>query len=555
MNDKVYNVGIYVRLSNDDERSGESVSIENQKLLLEQYVKDRGWNLISTYCDDGYSGTNFDRPGVKRLIEDAKAKKINVILCKDLSRFGRNYIEIGQFTDYLFPSIGCGFIALNNGINTLETGSSNEVMSFLNLFNEFYSRDTSKKVKSVKKACAESGKFLGTFPPYGYKRNPQNKHHLIIDEETAPNVRRIFQMRSQGMSFRSIALTLNEDGILPPGTLYYHRKGMSEQRNVNQKWSNSTVTTIIRNEVYIGNMVQGKSGTVSYKNRKLVAKPADEWIRVENTHEPLVSKEMWDIVCDMDKKQVIKRQPKEGKSSIFSGIVYCGDCGFKMVSQSDKMKKKDGSTAVYRYFMCGNYSRSGKSACTAHIVYENVLIQLVTADIREKAQYVEYDEASLIDRIMGERNRENKSRLSFYEQDLKVQTARLRELENLMQTLYEDKVNGTIPETVFKTLMQKYEKERAEKSLYLPTLQDKIAQGKKQTDDVSIWAGIIRKYTQLEVLNETILFELVDRIEVCQSYKEGNKRICDIKVYYRYVGNIDTALVSEEQEVCHAEAI
>lgn len=348
MNDKIYNVGIYIRLSNDDERSGESVSIENQKMLLEQYVKDRGWNLISTYCDDGYSGTNFDRPGVKRLIEDAKAKKINVILCKDLSRFGRNYIEIGQFTDYLFPSIGCGFIALNNGINTLEAGSSNEVMSFLNLFNEFYSRDTSKKVKSVKKACAESGKFLGTHPPYGYKRNPQNKHHLIIDEETAPTIQRIFQMRSQGMSFRSIALTLNEDGILPPGTLYYHRKGMSDQRNVNQKWSNTTVTSIIRNEVYIGNMVQGKSGTVSYKNKKLVAKPADEWIRVENTHEPLISKEMWDIVCDMDKKQVIKRQPKEGKSSIFSGIVYCGDCGFKMVSSSEKLKKKDGSISVYR---------------------------------------------------------------------------------------------------------------------------------------------------------------------------------------------------------------
>lgn len=160
------------------------------------------------------------------------------------------------------------------------------------------------------------------------------------------------------MSFRSIALTLNEDGILPPGTLYYHHKGMSGQRNVNQKWSNTTVTSIIRNEVYIGNMVQGKSGTVSYKSRKLVAKPANEWIRGENTHEPLVSKEIWDIICGMDKRQVIKRQPKEGKSSIFSSIICCRDCGFKMVSQSDKMKKKDGSTAVYRYFMCGNYSRS-----------------------------------------------------------------------------------------------------------------------------------------------------------------------------------------------------
>ena len=196
MIEKTYNVGIYCRLSNDDERDGESVSIENQKLLLQSYVRQRGWNEIAVYCDDGYSGTNFDRPGVKRLIEDAKAKKINLILVKDLSRFGRNYIEFGQYTDYLFPSLGCRFIALNNGIDTMSDNGSTDVMCFLNLFNEFYSRDTSKKVKAVKRACAESGKFMGTYPAYGYKRDPEDKHHLVIDEETAPTVRRIFAMRA-----------------------------------------------------------------------------------------------------------------------------------------------------------------------------------------------------------------------------------------------------------------------------------------------------------------------------------------------------------------------
>lgn len=270
MIEKTYNVGIYCRLSNDDERDEESVSIENQKLLLQSYVRQRGWNEIAVYCDDGYSGTNFDRPGVKRLIEDAKAKKINLILVKDLSRFGRNYIEFGQYTDYLFPSLGCRFIALNNGIDTESRNGSTDVMCFLNLFNEFYSRDTSKKVKAVKRACAESGKFMGTYPAYGYKRDPEDKHHLVIDEETAPTVRRIFSMRASGMGFRAIAVTLNEEGVLPPGALYYQRKGRSDPRNVNHKWAETTVKALIRSEVYIGNMVQGKTGTLSYKSRKLI---------------------------------------------------------------------------------------------------------------------------------------------------------------------------------------------------------------------------------------------------------------------------------------------
>ncbi|MGN8969374.1 recombinase family protein [Intestinimonas sp. HCP28S3_D6] len=554
MIEKTYNVGIYCRLSNDDERDGESVSIENQKLLLQNHVRQMGWNEIDVYIDDGYSGTNFDRPGVRRLIEDAKAKRINLILVKDLSRFGRNYIEFGQYTDYLFPSIGCRFIALNNGIDTMKGDGSNDVMCFLNLFNEFYSRDTSKKVKAVKKACAQDGKFMGTYPAYGYKRDPQDKHHLIIDEETAPIVRRIFAMRASGIGFHSIAVALNEEGIPSPGTLYYQRKGKSDPRNVNGKWADQTVKKLIRSEVYIGNMVQGKTGTMSYKNRRLVEKPEEEWIRVEGTHEPIITREMWDTVVSIDQKKVRKSPTADNIKSIFTGLVYCADCGFKMRNHTEKFTYKDGTPGRYSSFICGNYARSGRGACTIHTVYENVLTQLVLMDIREKARYADCDPERVAQQIVRIKDREAHSLLASCEKELRLSIARLAELEKLMQNLYEDKYNGTIPQTVFQTLMRKYEAERVEKAEAIPELEHKVKSNRENRQDATRWTHIIRRYTEITELDETILFELVDRIEVGDTQVINGQRICDIKVYYRYVGNVDEAL-AEERQMRYDEAV
>ena len=548
MAETTYNVGIYCRLSNDDERDGESVSIANQKLLLQQYVRDRGWNEIDTYIDDGYSGTNFNRPGVQRLIADAKAKRINVILVKDLSRFGRNYIEFGQYTDYLFPSIGCRFIALNNGIDTGNKDSSTDAMCFLNLFNEFYSRDTSKKVKAVKKACAESGKFMGTYPAFGYKRDPQDKHHLLIDEDTAPIVRRIFDMRAGGATFRQIALKLNEEGVSSPGTLYYQRKGTSDPRRVNHKWADQTVKNIIRNEVYIGNMVQGKCGTLSYKSRQLKAKPKDEWIRVEGTHDPIVSREIWDTVVSIEQKRVRKSDTADGIKSIFTGLVYCADCGFKMRNQVERFTYKDGRPGRYSSFLCGNYGRSGKTACTAHVIYENALTQLVLADIREKAQYAAYDREALLEKIIRMKDAQQHHRLVSCEKELKSTAARVAELERLMQHLYEDKCTGVVPQTVFQTLMQKYEAERAQKAALLPELEQKAKEQAENRQGVDRWAEIIRRYTEITELDEGILFELVDRIEVGEARKHLGVRTQDVKVFYRYVGCVDDALAENSRE-------
>jgi len=548
MIEKTYNVGIYCRLSNDDERDGESVSIENQKLLLQRYVREQGWNEIDVYIDDGYSGTNFQRPGVQRLIADAKAKRINVILVKDLSRFGRNYIEFGQYTDYLFPSIGCRFIALNNGIDTMRNDGSTDVMCFLNLFNEFYSRDTSKKVKAVKKACAENGKYMGTHPPYGYKRDPQDKHHFIIDEETAPLVRRMFAMRASGTPFRKIATTLNDEGIQPPGELYYQRQGRANPRRVNHLWNESTVKVMLRNEAYIGNMVQGKCGTLSYKSKKLVCKPKEEWIRVEGTHEPIISREVWDTVAAIDQKRVRKSDTADGIKSIFTGLVYCADCGFKMRNQVERFTYKDGTPGRYSSFICGNYSRSGKKACTIHTIYEDVLKQLVLADIREKAQYAEYDRERLLTQIIRMKDKELHSRTASYEQELKAASARVSELERLMQNLYEDKCTGVVPQTVFQTLMKKYEMERAQKAAAIPELERKVRAQMENRHDAGQWAEIIRRYTEITDLDETILFELVDRIEVGEAQKCGKTRIQDVKVFYRYVGCVDGAVPQERRE-------
>lgn len=548
MTEKTYNVGIYCRLSNDDERDGESVSIENQKLLLQSYVRQMGWNEIDVYIDDGYTGTNFNRPGVQRLIEDAKAKRINLILVKDLSRFGRNYIEIGQYTDYLFPSLGCRFIALNNGIDTESRNGSTDVMCFLNLFNEFYSRDTSKKVKAVKRACAESGKFMGTYPAYGYKRDPADKHHLVIDEDTAPIVRRIFSMRATGMGFTGIAAQLNEEGIPSPGMLYYQRRGKADPRRVNHKWAGETVKHLIRNEVYIGNMVQGKTGTVSYKNKKLISKPEDEWIRVEGTHEPIISQDVWDTVQGIDQKRVRKNAASDGIRSVFTGLVYCAECGFKMRNHTEKFTYKDGSPGRYSSFICGNYARSGKSACTIHTIYENVLEQIVLEDIREKARFAAHDPEMLAQHILRLKDKEAQSHRTSCEQELKAVKTRLDELERLMQSLYEDKYSGTVPQSVFQTLIRKYETERVEKAAALPELERRARSAMESRQDAGRWTEIIRQYTEITKLDESMLFALVDRIEVGEAQKVRGVRVRDVKVYYRYVGNVDDAVAEERRE-------
>ena len=374
---KDYKVGVYVRLSNEDARAGESVSIENQKLLLTKHVKEMGWELIEIYCDDGFSGTNQNRPALQRMLHDAKQRLINTVLIKDLSRLGRNYLEVGNLAEVFLPEHGCELVSLNEKLD--------DMMVFRNWFNEQHSKETSKKVKAVRNMCAKSGKFLGSYAPYGYMKSTDDKHVLIPDEHTAPTVRMIYELRAKGMGFRAIAVHLNEQGVIPPRDYYYQQRGAENPANVNHLWNENTMKVILRNEAYIGNTVQLKVGTVSYKNHKTVRKPKEDWVRAEGTHEPIIGRELWEQVQEIDRKGYKPRKRGDGTTSIFTGLLYCADCGFKMRSLNGSRALKDGTQSKYSAFICGNYARSGKTACTTHTVNEDDLTELVAGQIRKHA--------------------------------------------------------------------------------------------------------------------------------------------------------------------------
>lgn len=368
--------------------------------------------------------------------------------------------------------MGCRFVALNDSVDSML--GDNDMMVYRNLFNEFYSKDTSKKVRAVKQSCMKQGKYLGAYAPLGYKKNPLNKHHLIIDDETAPIVRRIFALRCQGMGQRAISNLLNEERVPPPRALYYRDNERDNPYRNNGLWSKDAVKSILSNEVYLGNLVQGKKGTVSYKNRTLINKAEEQWIRVEGTHEPLVSREDWETVRALDNRNFKPRTDSEGEIHLFTGLLRCAECGFNLRAHVKRQTLKNGTRASYAGYICGNYARSGKAACTLHMVQEAVLIQLVLEDIRKQAELVAFDEQRVIKSILSGKNRENVSLNTLHRQQLRISEDRLAELDKIIRMLYEDRVNGIITEVMFKEMMANYERERVEKDSAVRDLRVKI---------------------------------------------------------------------------------
>ncbi len=528
---KIHKTGVYVRLSQEDARAGESMSIENQKLLLTKYVKEQGWELVEIYSDDGFTGTNQKRPALQRMLADVRQGIINTVLIKDLSRLGRNYLEVGNLAEIILPQHGCELISLNEKLD--------DMMVFRNWFNEQHSKETSKKVRAIRRMCAQNGKFLGTYAPYGFMKDPENRHHLVPDEQTAPTVRMIFELRAQGRGFRAIAILLNERGVLPPRDYYYHARGAENPNKVNHLWNENTLKVILRNEAYIGNMVQLKVGTVSYKDHRTVRKPKEEWIRYDGTHEPLISAELWERAQAIEKRRYIPRKRNDGTTSIFTGLVYCADCGFKMRNQNERRTKKDGTEHRYSAFLCGNYARSGKGACTTHTINENDLRGLVIAHIRKCARMVEQDERRIVAEILSRRNREAVSSRAAYTGELKSHRDRLSMLDKLIAKLYEDRISGSVPETVFHSLIQKYEQERVSRTQAEEHLENRIAAIREEADGAGTWVKLIRRFGRLESLTAETLLILVDKIIVSEAQTVGGKRVRDVEIVYNYVGNVD----------------
>lgn len=529
-----YNVGIYVRLSQEDMRTGESLSVENQKMILTKYVKEQGWNTYNIYVDDGYTGTDFNRPAVQQLLEDAKTGKINLIIVKDLSRFGRNYIQIGQYIDYIFPSYNIRFIALNDNVDTANKDTSAmDMMPIVNLFNEWHSASTSKKLKAVKEANAKEGKYRTTFAPYGYEKGKDDKNIPVIDEPAASVVRRIFEMRSQGISPRQIADTLNEEKIPIASDYAYAKLGKTNPRQTLHLWSASRIRQIVQNPIYLGHMYLMKTTTVSYKNHKTLYRDEEDMVIIKNNHEPIITQEIWDKCREMEASVSQGKKTKTGFVAPLSGLMFCKDCGEKMrMGWSYSHYKNGGKGKKHNYFNCVNHNRFGKFACSSHYIRMNTLNSIILQDIRSMSQFVLDDEESARQQFLAHKEKYNARQTDDEQKRLRNGKLRLSELEKLIPSIYEDKVLGKIPEDVCVNLLEKYQAELEELSADVEKLEARLNSVKQDENDVEEFIRRLKKYTDVQELTREMCLELIEyiTIDACPSNKKQPR---EINVYYK----------------------
>jgi len=524
-----YKVGMYLRLSKDDERAGESLSIENQRRVLKNYIGEQGWTLYDEYVDDGISGTTFERPGVQRLLEDAKAGKINLILCKDLSRFGRNYIQVGQYTDYIFPMYNIRFIALTDNVDTANTESAGmDMMPIMNVFNEWHSANTSKKIRAVIETNAKAGKYMTTFSSYGYDKGSDEKCTPVIDPEAAAVVRRIFEMRVSGMGYKSIAAVLNDEHILIPTDYKYKKLGKEIGRKSEHLWTTHTVRCILQNPIYIGTLVQLRNTTVSYKNHKHIDRNEENWAVVENNHEPIISMELWNKCREIDASNSRGKKTQKGEMYPLSGFCYCDKCSSKM-----KLTGNDNDKNRMTAYSCGRYSRFGTKYCTSHFITRRAIEGIVLADIKRQIDFVMND-AQAREKYLARKRKSSAEQEHSDKKRLKDTEKRINELNRLIQSIYEDKVAGKMPEDMAFEMLEKYQAEKKALQTEYEEMQKRTAEAQQDEDDVDEYIRRLKSYAGAEELTRQMCLELIEYVIVDENPKD-KKAARDIHIYYKLI--------------------
>ena len=527
MKQKHYIAGLYYRLSQEDERQGESVSIENQRTILRKYAEERGFEIHDEYIDDGVSGTTFQRPEVQRLLDDAKTGVINTIIVKDLSRFGRNYIEVGQYVDYVFPAFGIRFIAIQDNVDT-ENRDSNamEMMPIVNIFNEWHAANTSKKIKAVRRSNALAGIYSAKKATYGYLKGTDKKRTPIIDEETAPVVRRIFELYAVGTSPKNIADILNADGIPSPGKLAYERLGHKGRPNEMRLWCEVSIRFMLNNIMYIGHLPMLQETTVSYKNHKRQAKDRSDWVITYNNHEPIIPQELWDRVQERQKHMAQGRKTKTGFIHPLSGFLVCADCGSKLKMSGHLNGPK---TAYQYHFDCGLHIRYGKTLCFSHFIPAKVLEEIVLGDIREMAQRIVIDEKAIREDFIRHNAELADKAIKTAKKELQAKRKRTEELSRLMQLAYEDRLKGKMPEDICISFIQKYSDEQKLLEAEIAEPETKLAETENTMQSADDFIRNIKKYLEAPELTREMCYELIDRVVVGGLPKvTGKEREIDI---------------------------
>lgn len=526
-----YSVAVYCRLSVDDGTNLESMSIASQKNMLTEYVKKQGWKLTDIYVDDGYSGVNFERPAFQRMIHDIEQGRINLVIVKDLSRLGRNYILCGQYTEIYFPEKNVRFIALNDGIDTLY--SNNDIAPFKNILNDMYAKDISVKIRSSLHAKARKGEFLAPYAPYGFLKSPEDKHILIINEEIAPHIRRMFELSASGISTKKIAKILEEDGILTPLDYRNFKSHNSKDSKFQKKylWAGAVVRQILRNPVYADHNVQCRKRVQSYRTKKIIPNKREDWIIVENTHQAIVSQELFDTVQkSLDGR--MRFVQRTGEPQIFSKLFYCAECGRSMLHH-DRINHP-------KYYSCGKYRVDGAEACTSHhITYDN-LYEIVLKDIQKHVKLVEEDEGCAIQKILSVKCSAEEKQLAKAKKELKQSQKRLEEMDARIKRVYEDNLSGKIPDDLFSLFITDYQNEKQTLTETVKSLEDEVSSLQENRIDVSRFIALLKEYTNITELDRQILTALIDKITISEDKSQQKKRNKEqtITIYYKFIGAV-----------------
>ena len=523
---------LYERLSRDDNMDGESYSIGNQKKLLIKVAKEKGYTNLVHFFDDGISGVTMDRPGFADMIQQLEQGKAAAVFVKDLSRLGRNYIEVGRLTEEFFPNHDIRLVAVSDNIDTDE--GENELAPIRNLFNEWYARDISKKRRISNKIKGNAGEPMGQ-PPYGYVKDPENPKRWIVDEEAAQVVRRIYRMTLEGVGTEQIAAKLEEDGILTPRA-YWHSKGINRPGKVKDlpptHWNSSSVIKMLSVQEYCGDILNFKTYSKSYKNKKRLENDRENWAIFKDVHEPIIERAVFEQV-QQKRGKMRKRQAKDGERSMFSGLLVCADCGSNLHFHFNQ-----GNPEI-KYFNCSNYKGNRGTCGSTHYVRVDFLEQVVLGEIRRLTKYAGLYEDDFLKEVIGHSRQAEETERRLKEKELKSLLARDDELDGLFERIYEDNVSGKLSDDRFAKMSRRYEEEQKELSEKIKKLRSEIEKQSSRATSTDMFVSIVRKYTRARKLTPRILNELVEKIEVYNAEKIDGEWVQRLRIHYNCVGEMN----------------
>ncbi len=535
-NNKKYNHGgdvtaLYARLSKDDDLVGDSNSIVHQKEILAKYAKEHGFTNIEFYVDDGFSGTNFNRPDFQRMMADAEEGKISTVIVKDMSRFGRDYIMVGYYTEIYFSNLDIRFIAINDNVDS-NIQTENDLTPFKNVFNEWYARDTSKKIRAVFKAKGNSGKHLTTNPPFGYKKDPNDKDKWIIDDEAAATVRRIFQMYVDGYRISEIGHKLTEEKVETP-ILYYMNRGIktNARSEYPEIWDLMSIKYILSQTAYAGHTVNFQTAVKSYKTKKQIRLPKEDWIIYRNTQEPIIDEKTFETVQQM--RKVKRARTKYNEPNMFSGLLYCADCGNHLTIQRVARNRKMDN------FSCATYRKKKKGLCSCHRILVSDLETIVKEDLQKVCEYVFLHEKEFTDEYLSGSKRETVKFQAKTKAELKRLSERQEEIGRVIRKLYEDNVNGRITDERFDFLAKSYEDEGNELKTKIQELKNALASSVQDEEKLSKFLKVVKSYTEIEELTPEILNSFIEKIYIGETEKYDGRKMQEVEIIYKFVGAIN----------------